>query len=482
MALSARFQAVRACAGACERENGPRFYDLGCSADCDDLCRGLVAHLLPPLLDTVATLYTADQVHAWLGTALLYSRDNSVYDAVSDAYEEAREMGPRMCVQPQPVLPPAQLPWNRAIRCLQLAFVTEFWTRNAAVLRNVAVPSEEYARHALRQDVPAPPDPYWDATEAYPSTPDTPAPRALPRTVLECLVQEAVPAVRHELAAPGQSGGQDRGPSGGQGQSQGGGKCRVHVTSDTWTAALQRRRVSATVLVEWDMRESADAVGDSVTATSEALRCCTLGAVDSGDGLRAPSSPLDRCAVAGLQPDALVTREVCCTWGGWLNDAPDADNFHPFGPVPVPFDAARFQPPTYDAARPTSWSSAVRRIVRKFFAAAIRRGARVVVLPPFACHAPCGGPCRVLASVYAEAIEETLGQVDEVLVCTGHASFVPVFRTELQDALGADHPRIIWTGDDTRHMRRCKLDGFCTLPWCTDLHLQETQPPALLEL
>jgi hypothetical protein len=431
-------------------------YDLSDAQDCTDLYRGLLTLLQAPLLEHVATLRTARDVHEWLASTLFCARDTSVRDALALAYGTATRLGPRMCAAPAPAtLPAGALPWHRAARHLQYAFATEFWTRNAAVLRRVATAGTVATEPLACED---------ERQRQLGGNKETVAQGA----TLGPLWDQHAPVVRpHEPVC------RPQGP-----QAGGGAKwCHVHVTSDTWQAALQRRhcqhrRAPATVLVEWDMRESGRPQGDSLTATSDAMRCCTLGAADDGDGLLQPSAPADRCAVAGLQPDALVTREVCCTWGGGFpRERPDVDSLYAFGDA-VAFDAARFQPPTYDHARPHLWASAVRRVVRKFLLAAARRGVAAVVLPTFACRRPHSGPAKVLASVYAAALQDTLGRFQEVLVCTGDPRYTPVVLTELQTALRACSDRIAWTGDGSRSVRRCRNEGWCTQPWCMDVHLR----------
>ena len=454
-----------------------RPYDLSDAQDCADLYRGLVSLLQAPLLEHVATLRTARDVHEWLASTLFCARDTSVRDALALAYGTAARLGPRMCAAPAPAALPADaLPWHRAARHLQYAFATEFWTRNAAVLRRVATAGVAtaggtVATEPLAHDDERQPRHGWDGG-------------GLAATLAQGATLEPTAWDQHGPAARDHEPVREpHGPPVPPAQEGVGGAvkwCHVHVTSDTWQAALQRRhcqhsrRAPATVLVEWDMRESARPQGDSLTATSDAMRCCTLGAADDGDGLVQPSSPADRCAVAGLQPDALVTREVCCTWGDGFPRAahPDADSLHAFGDA-VAFDAARFQPPTYDHARPHLWASAVRRVVRKFLLAAARRGVGAVLLPMFACHLPPrGGPTQVLVSVYAAALQDTLGRFQEVLVCTGDPRCTLAVQTELQTALRADSRRIVWTGDESRSVRRCAHDGRCTQPWCTDVHLR----------
>ena len=79
---------------------GVAYYDLGVPEDRDDVCRGLVALLWPPLQAHVPTLRTTEHVREWFTKTVFCARDNSVHRAFAVARDAASSLGPQLCGLP----------------------------------------------------------------------------------------------------------------------------------------------------------------------------------------------------------------------------------------------------------------------------------------------------------------------------------------------------------------------------------------------
>lgn len=400
-------------------------YEMSKPGDRALLQRGLVLHALPKMLAIVPSLASPGELSEWLDRNVFCASDRSAFEAIEEVYAEIGDLCARMTIG-NPTTVDGRLAFGKGDPGLCAA-------------------REVQGRFACN---------FWARNGA----------------AARCMAEERLDAARQKRAnwlskAPRL-------------------RCIVEVRDEMWQSGVRKCDLCPAVLVEWDVRAAAAPIGDSLSLTADAMRSSSLVATDR----RAPLSGPDRCAVAGLGLGALVTREVCYTWGGHLRE--HADNWYFYHvDKPVLFDAVRFEPPAFDEEKPERWRVCTGRVVRKFFDVAVHRGARYIVLPKFGCDNPQNGPLRGLAAIYAENIQRTLGAFDYVGIWLGKAAnsrgfsyFSATVMPALQDALGCDNSRIVWAGRTGPFKfataDRCSDDGSetgCADEQCTCVHLCDKQ-------